>query len=106
MIVIKDSGQFSNIITSIEKSTNRIKEIFDNVDTNMAKVNGTEIWSGKAQEEFINKYKELSSFYEVINDSLNQYVNFMKTTLSNYVALENKINSDADNNSATLNVNS
>jgi uncharacterized protein YukE len=105
MIVIKDSGKFSNIIMSMEKSSNRIKEIFDKVNSNMETINGTDIWSGKTQEEFSKKYKELSSNYDVINDSLSKYIQFMKTTLDNYVALENKIGNDADRNNNTLDVN-
>ena len=106
MIKINDSNKFENIINKIEQSTNRIAEIMEKENTNMEKINGTEIWSGVTQEECYNKYKQLSGNYDNINKSLKTYIGFMRQTVNDYRSIENKLDSDINTNSNDLDVNS
>lgn len=104
-IEIKNFDDYAKTINEFEQINKKIKEIFENQDKNIDKINKTEIWSSKTQESICNKYDELKLQYSDIEVSLDNYVKFMKNTLEEYKKLENMINSDADNNAANLNVN-
>ncbi len=72
----------------------------------MEKVNDTDVWSGLTQSTVCTKYEQLSNNYQIISDSLVTYINSLTSTLNNYLAFEAKTDSDAEENSTSLNVNS
>ena len=76
MVIINDENKFENIILSIETEAQKINEIFEKNNNIIDKINGTDEWNGIVQEEFINKYKELSSNYNNINESLKTYIKY------------------------------
>lgn len=98
MVTIRDESQFENIILNIENEARKISEIFEKSNTNIEKINGTDAWTGVVQEEFINKYKELSNSYTNINESLKAYIKFMRNIVNSYNNLEKKLTSEIDNN--------
>lgn len=106
MIKISDTNRFENIISNIEVSSIKISEIFDRTDTNMERINGTDTWNGITQEECYNKYKELSSNYGSINDSLKIYTNFMRQIVDNYKNVENQLNNNINESTTQLDINS
>ena len=72
----------------------------------MDTINDTDIWTGLAQSNFSSKYKELSSNYETINNSLNIYINFMKQTVKDYKQHESQTMTNMETNNIQLDVNS
>lgn len=98
MVTINDESKFENIILNIENEAKKIREIFEKSNNNIEKINGTEVWSGIVQEEFVNKYKELSNNYANVNESLNTYIKFMRNIVNNYKNLDRKLTNEVDNN--------
>ena len=106
MIAISNSSEFQDVINELESSRGRIEEIFNKQNASVATINDNDNWQGMTEEAFQKQYNELSNNYQDIDNAMNAYITFLKTTLDNYTRLENKIGSDADNNAAELNVNS
>lgn len=104
-IIINDSKEFDVIINKLENTLPVIRDIFSSLDEKIECINGTEIWYGKTQETFCNKYLEFSENYPVINEAFENYVKFLKIVLNNYKKAENKINSNIENNLNNLDVN-
>lgn len=105
-IVITDSGKFEEIINSLEKSYNKLTEIFSNEDNNKEVINGTDVWTSGAQQALYNKYVLLSNSFKQIDYSLDIYIKFLKKTLEDYKMIENEINKNIDIISNELDVNS
>ena len=95
-IIITDSGQFEEIIQSLEESYNKIKDIFINQRSNAEKINGTETWTGAAAEAMYGKYQQLAENFEPIEFSLELYIKFLKKTLEDYTRLEEEMNKNLD----------
>lgn len=105
-IVIKDSNKFKDVITNFQKSVNNIDNIFSNINENINNITEEDAWQGELKEATCNKYNELSANYETIIESLNKLSTFMENTLNSYINAENTTDSDIDNNSTNLDVNS
>lgn len=105
-IVITNTDSFENIIGSFESSLNKIKDAFDRETAHIETINKTDVWTGATQEVMYEKHKELEKNFNPIEDALQHYINFMKKTVSDYKAIEAKIDSDANDNSTNLDVNS
>ncbi len=105
-IVITNSSDFELKIQELEDSLFRVKEIFANEKKNVQKINRTDIWTGKVQEIMYNKNIELQKNYSPIEQSLQLYIDFLKKTLSDYRALEAKVDQNAEENATDLDVNS
>lgn len=105
-ITITSSDSFENIISSFEQSLSKVKDIFDKETKHIETINKTDVWTGATQEVIYEKHKELEKNFKPIEESLQIYINFMKKTVSDYKALEEKIDSDAIDNATNLNVNS
>lgn len=102
---IGDPKLFENTIESMEKSFVNIKKVFDNQNKNFEKINGTEVWTSQTQQAICQKYDELKYNYDFIEDALERYINFLKTTLSTYQAFDKKISNDSEINAESLTVN-
>ena len=105
-IVITSSDDFERVIVNFETSLSKVKDIFDKETTLVETINATDVWTGATQEVMYSKHKELEKNFVPIEESLKLYIDFMKKTLSDYKALEEKIDSNAEANSDSLNVNS
>lgn len=105
-IVITNSDEFELCITSFESSLNKIKDIFSKEKNNLERINGTPAWTGPVQEEIYKKNLELHENYQPIEQALQIYIDFLKKTLNDYKAFEEKVNFNAEQNSYNLNVNS
>ena len=106
MIKINDSGQYERIIGELEVRKQNIDAIFQEVTANMATIDDTDIWTGLAQKEFSNKYKELASNYEVIKNGLNTYTRFLRNIIEGYKEQERQAQKNIESNSVKLDVNS
>ncbi len=104
-IVIKNFEDFDKTIKNFEEIKKKIEEIFANQNKNFDSINETEIWTSKTQKALNNKYDKLRIEYDDILVSLQNYINFMKNTLDNYMELDSKLNEDQDNNDTNLDVN-
>lgn len=105
-IVITNSQEFENIIKKIEKSHQEIVQVFQNEKNNMESINETDTWSGKAQTTIYCKYKQLEQNFAPIDETLQIYIQFLKTALKDYKELEENFNNNIDSNLENLNVNS
>ena len=105
-IVITDDSKFEEIINSFEKNLKNIKEIFEQEKNNVEDINKTPIWSGPTQEVVYDKHKKLQENFKPIEDGLEYYINFLKTTLENYRTFERETNNSIEQNKEHLTVNS
>ena len=105
-IVISDSGQFQEVISSFEQSLTKLKDIFANELNNAEKINSTSTWTSDAQKVIYGKYRMLANNFGPIEDSIQLYINFMKKTLNDYMRIEEHIERSAIENSVQLDVNS
>lgn len=96
-ILINNTMEFEKEINSLQSSLSRIKDIFQKENVNMNKIDNTDIWSGKTQQSITEKYDELKENFPVIEESLENYIKFLRLTLENYKNTEIKINTNIDN---------
>ena len=105
-ITITDSDKFSEVIASLEKSYNKLKEIKENEKINQELINETDVWTSNAQKSMYNKFGELINSYEQIDFSLDVYIKFLKKTLEDYKLLNEEISKNVDMVENELNINS
>lgn len=103
-IVITDSGQFEEIISSLENSYNKIKDIINKENKNAEIINETETWTGACARSMYSKYKELNSNYNLIDYSLDIYIKFLKKTLEDYRKFDEEVSGNLDNLATELDV--
>lgn len=104
--ILVDSAKFEEIINSLEKSYKRLQEISLNEKNNKEIINGTDVWTGTAQNAMYNKYNTLTDSFEKIDYSLDIYIKFLKKTLEDYKLAEQEIGKNIDQIANELNVNS
>ena len=104
-IVINNSEEFEKIINNLENTLPDVALVFDSVDKCVDNINGSDLWYGRTQETFCNKYKEFRNNYQPINEAFENYIKFLKITIANYKNAENKINENIENNNVNLDVN-
>ena len=105
-IVITDSGQFEEVINSLEDSYNKLVDIFANEKNNKEEINETDTWTGNASQAMYGKYQALSENFTPIEYSLSVYIKFLKKTLEDYKRVEEEISTNIDMISEQLDVNS
>ena len=104
-ITIKDSNKFESIINDLEQTLPSFEEIFKNQDKNFSMIDGTDIWKGETQRVITSKYNELRINYDSINDTLKNYIKYLKITIDNYKRFEGMVENSIDKNEENLNVN-
>ena len=105
-IVITDSGQFEEVINSLEDSYNKLVDIFANEKNKKEEINETDTWTGNASQAMYGKYQALSENFTPIEYSLSVYIKFLKKTLEDYKRVEEEISTNIDMISEQLDVNS
>lgn len=105
-ITITDSDKFEEVITSLESSYNKLKDIKENEKVNKEVINETDVWTGNAQKSMYNKFDELINIYEQVNYSLDIYIKFLKKTLEDYKLLNEEISRNIEKVENELNINS
>ncbi len=105
-IIITDSAKFEEVIMELEESYGKIKDIFAKEKNNKEEINGTDTWTGKAQEAMYDKYALLAENFTPVEYSLNVYIKFLKKTLEDYKRIEEEINRNMEAVAEQLNVNS
>lgn len=105
-ISITSIEEFDEITLNLLNSLNRIREIFymdkktmDDILTN------PKVWSGRAKDKTDEKFREFSSYYDPITESLENFIKFLAETSEKYKEFESSVQRSADNNAANLNVN-
>ena len=77
-IVITNSAQFQEVIDSLEKSYEKLKELFDNEIKNAELINETNAWTGLTAQVMYQKQLELAQNYKPIEYSIELYIKFLK----------------------------
>lgn len=101
---ITSTEQFQEVIDSLEKSYNKLLDLFKSQQKNAEEINETDTWSGATAKVMYGKYKLLNSNYNHIEYSLDLYIKFLKKTLSDYNRLIEEINKNTDETAEALNV--
>ena len=104
-IVITDTDKFESIISNLEGTLPVIEEVFNNQNSYYKSIDHTDAWSGETQGVISDKYNELSENYDSINESLRNYIKYLKITVSNYKNFENLVDKSVNENENELNVN-
>ena len=105
-IVITDSLKFREVIDTLKKSYERIKESFDSENKNLNKMDGdNSIWKSRSQDIFYEKYSKMMNQHNPIEESLGNYLKFLEETISKYEEFEKDIDKNIDLNNSELNVN-
>ena len=105
-ISITSPEEFQSVITALEASYNKIKDIIDKEKKNVERINQTKAWTGKTAAAVYNKYALLNTNYEQIDYSLDVYIKFLKKTLEDYTIAINEQSKNIDAMAANLDVNS
>ncbi len=105
-IVITSSEEFRAVITALEESAKKISDVFDAEVNNDKKIDSTESWTSFSQLVVSEKLRQLSENYDPIRYSLNLYTRFLTKTIEDYEKMEQQINSNAEEYSQELTVNS
>jgi phage-related protein len=100
-------NDFDDVINNINGSINRIRNLFDEEEKSVnIFLENPHAWSGNAKDSAGEKYAELSSTHPTIIESLDNFINFLVNTSSNYKLLNESILSDIENKIDNLDVNS
>lgn len=105
-VVIKSSDEFESVIISLEKSLVKMKDVFAREKSNIESINETDVWTGATQRVIYEKNLMLHKNFAPIEEATQIYINFLKKTIADYKMFEEKTNTNAENNSNQLNVNS
>ena len=97
---------FDSIVNNLNGSLSRIRNIFNEEKSSVNTIlNSSSEWKGKAQVSAMDKYNELSSTYQSIIQSLENYIKFLSNASNSYKAFDNSVNRNIDDNMSFLNVN-
>lgn len=105
-LLITSQEEFQSVIVSLENSVKKIQDIFAREEKNSMEIDGTNTWTGKAQNTFHSKYIELIENFAPIEYSLDLYVKFLKKTLEDYMLLIKEMNQNIDEAAMAMDVNS
>ena len=105
-MVITSITDFNSIIDEFENSCNIIRNIIDNEKNNCNKLNGTDVWKGKAGDSIYQKYLSLNSNYDQIDYSLEIYTDFLRKTSEDYELLLKEQDKNISAMAESLDVNS
>jgi hypothetical protein len=104
-IVIKDTNKFENIINELENTLPSFEDVFKNQDKNFSMIDGTDIWKGDTQKVITSKYNDLRKNYDSIDETLRNYIKYLKITVDNYKRYEEMVDKSVSENEENLNVN-
>ncbi len=105
-MVITSISDFEAIVDEFETSCEVIRNIIELEKNNCNRLNGTDVWKGKAGEAIYSKYNQLNSNYDQIDYSLQIYTGFLRKTAEDYKMLLEEQNKNIDAMSTNLDVNS
>ena len=105
-ITITDAQKFEEIINRMEATLQKLTDTFERDKVNTRRIDKTDVWTGKSQEALCEKHRELEKNYAPIERSIRIYIKFLKKVLADYIALDQRINSRAEQQSVELDVNS
>ena len=99
-----NSNAVKEIAVKIEKTGERIKEIFDNVDLLMNNVYNNENWQGQTNTAYYERYLKLKEYFPKVLEGINTYSVFLNDAGVNYEDKENDLNRNVEFNDDNLNV--
>ena len=104
-IRFNESGA-KEVLSSLEKDTSYIEEMFDKIDFIMEYINGDyEIWKGPTQEKFYENFKTISKKFDGVVKGLEKNNEFLAITINNYSKNEGIINENVNMNKDNLDIN-
>lgn len=103
-IVLKNENEFEDSIKKLNNIKEEIDKILELQNKEIDKINDTRVWTSDAERALYSKYNSLKNNYTDIDDSLNNYIKFMETTLDKYRGIDTQRNTNIDDNQNELNV--
>lgn len=100
-----DSVLFEEILREMEVKVNAIHSLFHTMDKEMSSINGeSSTWYGDAQATLYRQYCAVSKKFSSIDDKLDNYLSFLRTTLDNYERRNEALNRSVSENQEDLDV--
>lgn len=100
-----ETVEFENTLKNINEKVTAVKSLFDDIEKSMATLDGTnKIWQGRAQELVYKNYSSIANKFPGIKEKLEDYVEFLSTTLDYYKQEENSLENSVNNNADDLNI--
>ena len=103
-IVLQSENEFEDSIKQLNDIKLEIARILELQDKEIEKINDTRIWSSDAERALCSKYNTLKEKYTDIDDSLNNYIKFMETTLDKYRGIDTQRRTNIDDYQNELDV--
>ena len=105
-ISITSIEDFDKIVSNLKTCLNNIKVSFEDETKSInTLMDNPTYWSGKSRDKAYEKYDTMSNMYPKVEESLQNYINFLEDTSNRYKELEESTNSALENYSDELNVN-
>ena len=105
-MVIFDENSFRQGIEKIKENKKNIITLFNEENLDMEKINNVDVWYSETSQNVLSKYQELQQNYESIEDSLNNVITFLESTLESHKELEESTKNNITEQANNLNVNS
>ena len=86
--IIIDYNMLDSAVSNIEKEINNLKNLFEEQNKNFKLLDDNKMWYGTACQNCTSKYMEISSKYEDIITTLNNYKQFLLNVKEAYKAIE------------------
>lgn len=86
--IMIDYNMLDNAVSSIENEINNLKNLFEQQNKNFKLLEDNKMWYGIACQNCIDKYMEISSKYEDVITTLNNYKQFLLNVKESYKAIE------------------
>ena len=103
-IKISSFEEFNNALEAFESTINQISELFTTQNNLFAQLEHSDFWISESQKKFCEKYNELKSKYESINQSLESYQKLAKDAYDKYLANNELSNNQLNSNSSSYDV--
>lgn len=103
-IILKSESDFENSIDEVVAIKGEIERLLELQDTEFDKIDETSIWTSPTQKDLIIKYKDLKNSKIDIDDSLNNYVSFMRSSLERYRSINTQREYNIDYHNKELDV--
>ncbi len=101
-----NEDRFNEGLEIIKKAKDNIVELFNLENTNMERINNTEIFYGETSQELNLKYQELRQNYDGIEESLQNMIDFLQGVAISHRNLESSIINNINSQKNNLDVNS
>lgn len=85
-------AQIEEIATNLKTYSEQMKEVLNEITTEMNKVGSDGVWSGEAAESVKAEFKTLSDKFSAFYDTITNCSTHLNTVVANYKSVDTSIN--------------